>query len=126
MQQSKLAVAILDDDDVIRELMTKTLNRAGYATRCYTAARDLLEAIGGDQPDLIILDLHLRGAASGADVIERLRSTDTATPIIICSADVDALYQLERRLRGGGCAILEKPFRLRALIETVEKMIGLP
>ena len=121
-------VLIVEDDEPLQTFLEDALSEEGYrAIGCgmmETAQRLVLTA----PPDLVILDLHLRGSGSGLDVLAWLRQqpATATTPIIICSADSVLLRAQARTFDAHHCfAVIEKSFDLDDLLLTVEAAIGL-
>ena len=75
-----------------------------------------------DRPDLVILDLLLPGM-SGLEVIEELRAEGIlpAVPLIIASGLGDEASHIAERV--GAKALLEKPFPINNLVNTVQHVL---
>ena len=99
-----------------------------YATLSCTDSTEAYRAVLERAPNLIILDLQLGNRMSGL-VLPDLVRLDPATkhiPVVVCSGATSLIATTERRLRRQGCAILEKPFELDALLEHVQAAVGPP
>jgi DNA-binding response OmpR family regulator len=59
--RSPLRVAVVDDDEGLRDTVSALLQRAGYAASAYASADSLLAALDHAPPDLLLLDLGLPG-----------------------------------------------------------------
>ena len=109
-------ILVVDDDDKLRELVSRYLEKEGFTV---SSARDGVEmdALLESAPaDLIVLDLMLPGE-DGLSIARRLRS-NLGTPIIILSArgdDVDRIVGLEV----GADDYLPKPFNPRELLARI-------
>ncbi|WP_323990771.1 response regulator [Nguyenibacter sp. L1] len=106
-------VLLVEDESAIAELIRTALDAAGLrVTACpgvQTAGRALGQA-GKDRIDLAILDLTLPDGPP--DPLAR-RLDDAGIPVIAISGDPDRLTAFPVAYR------LEKPFRIRALMELV-------
>lgn len=83
-----------------------------------------LELAQQEQPDVILLDVHLPDIP-GDEVMARLR-TDRATsqiPVIILSADATS-WQKDRMASAGASAYLTKPIRVVRLLEALDRTLG--
>lgn len=83
-----------------------------------------IEIATQEQPDLILLDLHLPDI-SGTEVMQRLQAEPRTAhiPIVIVSADATD-RQVRRLLSQGAADYLTKPLDLNALSRTIERCLG--
>lgn len=114
-------VLIIEDEPVLRDVLTDNLEHEGYQV---TSTGNGLEAISAwpeTKPDLVVLDVMLPGL-SGFDICERMRRTGDTTPVLFLSAR----SQPEDRIRGlsaGGDDYLVKPFNLEEFLLRVSNML---
>ena len=85
-----------------------------------------IEALDGQAPDLIIVDLHLNDNVTGLVVVEQLRAyfSDTIAAILITADYTDQEQELRKKL---GIPLLNKPVRpgkLRAVMSHQLKFIS--
>jgi len=114
-------VLLVEDDDQMRFLMRDVLVAGGYEV--YEAADGARFAEYMEQtqegrrpvPDLIISDIRMPGQ-SGLAVVDEIRRTDWATPIIFVTAFGDRTTH-EEGARLGAVAVLNKPFELDELLD---------
>ena len=116
-----MKVLVVDDHAETRQLLVRTLAGEGH---CVLAAGDCsgaAAAIGGDEFDVIILDVMLPDG-SGVDLARRLREDEVATPILLLTAR-GGVRDRVTGLDAGADDYLAKPFavselraRLRALV----------
>jgi CheY-like chemotaxis protein len=88
-------IVIVEDDVATLDLLCELLTEEGYQTVCCRTVNDAQERVRQDKPDLVILDVHLEGSASGLTVLDMLRLTPATAelPFIICSADTTLLKE---------------------------------
>lgn len=111
-------VLVIEDDADINEIVAARLRKSGYAcTQAFsgTEARLLLER---DRFDVVVTDLMLPGMV-GEEIVEHIRSTDAATPIVVISARTAATDKVDL-LRLGVDDYMAKPFDLNELIARIE------
>jgi CheY-like chemotaxis protein len=115
-----LDILAIDDQEIIRELLTGMLDQLGYnVTVCSTGVQGVEEFESG-RFDLVICDIGLPDI-DGWEVVERIRSHKPDTPIIMISGwGLDE--EVEKAGRRGVDHILPKPFRLENLSELIEKV----
>lgn len=80
-------ILIVDDDKAICELMTRTLNKAGFATQKVHNGRMAITMMRQDRPDLVILDWHLPDI-DGPQIVRVMRETPSlkTTPVMFLTA----------------------------------------
>ncbi|MBX3453140.1 response regulator transcription factor [Ferrovibrio sp.] len=100
---------LVEDNAEVARFVRKGLSEAGHTVDHADNGRDGLFLASSEKFDAIILDRMLPGGIDGLGIIEALRRTGNATPILILSAlgDVDERI---RGLKAGGDDYLTKPF----------------
>lgn len=93
---SKPLAIIVEDDPQLNQIFTLAL-RDDYATESFTDGDSALERLAQIKPRLLLLDLHLPGAA-GSLILSRVRADETLrdVTVILCTADdrqADALSE---------------------------------
>ncbi len=68
-------VLLMDDDPLTREAAVAELEKAEVPVRAVADGQKGLEAIAEDKPDVIALELDMRGALAGKDVINMIKAT---------------------------------------------------
>ena len=76
-EASPVRIFVVDDDELIRQLLSRLLTPAGYVVEEFGTAADALDRIREEAPDLVLLDLQLPDR-SGHEVLEAIRA-DPAT-----------------------------------------------
>lgn len=124
-EQSQLAqtnrILLVEDEDLIRDMVTVALAEEGYEVHSVSNGRAALNILQSPDfsrdklaPDLIILDLMLP-EVNGLDICRLLRYQGDFTPILVISAkssETDRVLGLEV----GADDYLTKPFSMRELI----------
>ncbi len=113
-------IMIVDDDERIRGLLQKFLNRNGYWV---TAARDAAHArrlLNGLEFDLIVLDVMMPGE-DGLTLTRSLRETLT-TPILLLTAKGEPSERI-MGLEAGADDYLSKPFEPKELLLRINAIL---
>ncbi len=110
---SKALVLIVDDEPHIRRLLRTTLERASYMVREASSAREALEALDGESPDVILLDLGLPDR-DGLELVPIMRKKSDATLLVISARD--ATDQKVTALDLGADDYVTKPFDTEELL----------
>lgn len=116
MTEDARRILIVDDEAPIRRYLRVVLGAQGYTLFEAAGGQDALNAVLGDRPDLIILDLGLPDM-DGVEVTRRLREW-SQTPIIILSvreAESDKIAALD----AGADDYLVKPFGTGELLARI-------
>ena len=116
----KNSILIVDDDQMIRLLAQKVLNRAGYDTAFASSSKEALVVFGlhPELYDLIITDYTMEGI-SGIDLAQAVRSLAPYVPIIMSSGERIDLDVIPQDLKPN-THILQKPYRSQELVDLVQ------
>ena len=114
-------ILVVNDTQEILDLFRELLEEEGYEVSLYSYAFDDLAEIKRVRPDLIILDFIVGGEAHGWQLLQKLKmGRATATiPVIVCSAALHLLRELEGHLKEKGVAVVPKPFDIDDLLRAV-------
>ncbi|MDJ0973286.1 MAG: response regulator [Planctomycetota bacterium] len=117
-------VLVVDDEAAIRQVSRDMLEDAGY--RVWTAddgerALELLEQ-GGDEVDLVVLDLTMP-RMDGAEALKLMRAAGS-THRVVLSSGYGEEAAVERFQHLDLAAFLKKPYTGRALLDVVEQVLG--
>jgi CheY-like chemotaxis protein len=69
------SVLVIDDDAQTRAAAVAELEKASVPVRAFADGQVALQAIADEKPDVIVLELDLRGAMAGKDVINMIKAT---------------------------------------------------
>lgn len=114
-------ILVVDDDAQIRQLAAKLLREHGHRVSVARDGRELWQALGTAQIDLVILDIMLPGG-NGLDLCRELRTRFPQLPIIMVTAlgsDTDRIVGLEV----GADDYLPKPFNPRELLARINAVM---
>jgi CheY-like chemotaxis protein len=119
-------VLVVDDDDVIRQLITVNLELEGFEVATAVDGQDCLDKVLDVDPDVVTLDIMMP-RLDGWEAASRLRADPRTAGIkvVLLSARAQEA-DLQRGDRIGVDAYLTKPFDPDELISTVRRLAGLP
>lgn len=117
MTQSRLAVAVVDDEESVRKALGRLLRASGFEVHTFATGLEFLDSLQKHLPDCAILDLHLPGL-SGLDVQQRLTQQRIHLPCIVITGK-DEPGVVERVLAAGAVAYLKKPLDERELLASI-------
>lgn len=104
---------VVDDDEVIRDLLSRILDRNGWKAVAAESGRAALESLNEQRFDLIFLDLVMPGL-TGADTFREIRKVDPEANVMIVTAYPNSALMYEA-LQVGPFGMMKKPFTLDEL-----------
>ncbi len=114
------AILLVDDDEAIRNLLVRILERDGYSVTMACHGGEAIRHLTSMRFDLMVLDLMMP-ISNGRDVLAFMRERGWMTRTVILTAAHDlALAGLDTT---GVLHVLRKPFDLEALRQTVSSCL---
>ncbi|MFY9907064.1 MAG: response regulator [Terriglobales bacterium] len=110
-------IAIVDDDEPLREALGSVMKAAGFSARTFASAEEFLACDDCDETACLILDVRLPGM-SGIELQRRLADARSRLPIIFVTAHGDASLR-DSLMRAGASAVFYKPVRSDALLKEI-------
>jgi len=101
------SIAIVDDDDAVRDSLLALLESFALNARGYASAEAFLNALGDEEADCLILDIHMPGMG-GLRLLETIRSRNIRLPVIVLTGHGDERLD-EMCRRAGANVFLHKP-----------------
>lgn len=115
-------VLVVDDSGLARRRARGILESAGFEVIEAEDGMAALERYFVDKPDLVLLDLVMKGMY-GLEVLTRLRQMDPDARVIVVSADVQTSSH-ELVAQGGAAGFLVKPVDANEVLTLVRSMLG--
>jgi CheY-like chemotaxis protein len=114
-------IAIVDDDNSVREAAKRLVRSLGYATATFASAEEFL--VSGRLSDTVCLitDVQMPGM-SGVDLQSHLTAHGHCPPVIFVTADPEASVRA-RALDAGAFGFLSKPFSAESLIACLDRAL---
>jgi len=119
---TRQVVAIVDDDESVRESLPALIESFGLEARPYSSGHAFLDSGQIGDVDCIILDVAMPGI-SGPDLQRELIRLGHDIPVVFITAHSDN-EALRGALKGRAVACLIKPFGETALLESVRKALA--
>ena len=118
-------VLLVEDNDDSRELVTRALERQGAIVVSVASAREALEAVARQRPDVLVSDIGMANM-DGYELMRRLRDGDSSvTPIpAIALTGYASAGDRDRALAVGFHAHLPKPVDTHRLAEVVAELVN--
>lgn len=114
-------IFIVDDEEPIRYVLEHYFTKRGYQVKTFSGKDHIIQLATEHNPDLILLDIHLKGEDGRHICKEIQEQVPHDIPILLFSASPQALANPE------GCqpdGTIDKPFELEALMKKFEQVIS--
>jgi DNA-binding NtrC family response regulator len=115
----KIRVMVVDDDDVLRRLVSEQVARMGFEAIPASSGEDALAVLGQSDVDVVLLDIRMP-AMSGLDVLRAIRKLDEPPEVIMLTADTSLPTGIEA-MRLGAYDYLTKPATLDEIEAVIRK-----
>lgn len=110
-------VAVVDDDESVRESLPDLLREFGFAAHSFSSAEEFLTSDSLVQTGCLILDIAMPGM-TGFDLQRELKVRGHSIPIVFISAHKDEVVR-RRAFQQGAVEFLFKPFSDTALLQAL-------
>jgi two-component system chemotaxis response regulator CheY len=117
-----IRVLLVDDSAMARRSTRRVLEGAGYAVVEADDGLAALERFAIDKPDVVLLDLVMKGMY-GLDVLAKLLELDPAVRVIVMSADVQTSSR-DMVKDAGAAGFINKPAAPGEIVEAVTRAAG--
>jgi FixJ family two-component response regulator len=114
-------IAIVDDDEPLREALGSVMKAAGFSPRTFASAEKFLACDDCDDTACLVLDVRLPGI-SGIELQNQLSKTNSRLPIVFVTAHGDASLR-DSLMGAGAAAFLYKPVRSDALLKEIRRAL---
>ncbi len=114
-------ILIADDQQLIRELLSKIFTHSGYYVRTSEDGADALRQFNCEDPDLLITDLNMP-EIDGYELCQRVRSVSDI-PIMLITACSNSSVK-RKALSAGANAFLTKPINLEEIKLQVHALLN--
>jgi FixJ family two-component response regulator len=117
MTQSRIQVAVVDDDDSVRKALSRLLRSAGMDPETFDSAEGFLQSLHERQPDCLLVDVCMPGM-DGAELLQHLNDVGVDVPSIVITAHDDE-HAREAFRTSGAAAFLLKPLDDQVLLQAI-------
>ncbi len=117
-------VAVIDDDESVRESVVSLIESVGYCVSFFCSAEEFLDSPEINTVTCMIVDVRLPGI-SGLELFSQMRALQRPIPTVFITAHVDAKARTQA-IEAGGVAFLYKPFQSDVLLDAVRVALARP
>ncbi|HKV79571.1 MAG TPA: response regulator [Candidatus Sulfotelmatobacter sp.] len=122
-QQRATVVAIVDDDELIRESLRGLMKAAGLPAVAFESGEEFLNSGEQEHTACLIVDIRMPGM-SGLELQSELNKDDRRIPIIFITAHGDEKMRMQA-LRAGAVKFLTKPLDKGVLLDSVRTALNI-
>jgi DNA-binding NtrC family response regulator len=115
----RIRVLVVDDDNLLRKLVTDQLSRSGFEATPAASAQEAFDALKIKDYDVVLLDIQMPGM-SGLDALREIRKMEDAPEVVMLTADTSLPTGLEA-MRLGAYDYLTKPSTLDEMEAIIRK-----
>ena len=116
-------IAIVDDDESVRQGLANLISSVGYEAELYASAEEFLACPEAGEAACLVLDLRMPGMG-GLELQRRLATRGGGPPVIIITAHGDDEARAEA-LAAGAVAFLKKPFKEETILGAISFALSL-
>ena len=117
-----LSIAVVDDDLVIRKMMTAIFSGLNAEVALFENGEDFLNKVENNVYDVIFLDMIMPGM-SGIDVLNGAKKKGITTPFVILSS-VTQRDTVIKALEKGAKRYILKPIKKETVLRKMEEVLG--
>jgi len=114
-------IAVVEDNDLIRNMIKVNLDKKGFLTRGFPDAESLLEKSKKELYDLLVLDIMLPGM-TGLELLQEIRKNGLDTPVLMLTIKGEIQYKIGA-LDMGADDYLVKPFNIEELLARIKALL---
>lgn len=122
MMTERPLIAVVDDDESVRESLTELLGEFRFTVTAFASAEAFLASGCIDRAHCLVLDIDMPGM-SGCELQQELQRSGQNVPIVFISAHADEVLR-PRVLEQGAAACLCKPFSDVILLKAIHAALG--
>jgi FixJ family two-component response regulator len=117
-------IAVVDDDESVRESLPDLLRELGYEARAFASAKEFLDSGCLGKADCLILDIAMPGMSGPELQLDVIRRGEKV-PIVFITAQGDRSIRAALRKKGA-VEVLFKPYSEQDLRAALDLALGPP
>ncbi len=120
--KDKAHIFLVDDDSLVRDVITRTLLQLNVEVMAFACASDCLEHLHSHVCDLLITDVKMK-EIDGIQLLKQVKQVAPSLPVIVITGYGDVPMAVQA-LKLGACEFIEKPIRRTTLFSVVESTLN--
>ncbi|TAK74499.1 MAG: response regulator [Gammaproteobacteria bacterium] len=121
---SMAKILLVEDDDLVRDMLTQVLQRASHTVMCATDGEEATEFLKKERPDIMVTDI-IMPKKSGITLISEVKNRHPTMEIIAISGGgrLDPTGYLDLSESIGASVSFEKPIDNTALLMAIDLLL---
>ncbi|MDA8105760.1 MAG: response regulator, partial [Nitrospiraceae bacterium] len=117
--QETIRVLVVDDEEPLRRLLKKELERKGFSVEVASDGGEALTILKDNVLDVLLLDIVMPGI-DGIELMSRLKA-DPASPVIVVLTGRATVETAVEAMKNGAYDYLSKPYKLDELVIVINR-----
>ena len=123
--QQPSRILIVEDERLIAEDLKEVLENAGHQIAgIFSSGEEALVSIRETNPDLILMDIRLKGSLDGIQTVLTIHNSFKEIPVVFLTAHSKNQYPHLDSLHSSSFMYITKPFQNETLLRSIKKMLG--
>ena len=114
-------ILIVDDEDPIREFLSRAFDNKGYQVIAVSNGEEAVEICAFEDIDIVFLD-YLMPGIKGDKVFESIRRVSPSTEIVFITG-IDEIPHVDKLMNEGLAYVLKKPFKIEKILKITNELI---
>ncbi len=124
MQERKVRVLLVEDNDLNRDMLSRRLESRGYQVLTAVDGKQAWEMMGEPDFDIVLLDMSLP-VIDGWELARRMRNNDVTRSLPVIALTAHAMGDHRERALEAGCDEYEtKPIDFDNLLRKIDDLTG--
>jgi CheY-like chemotaxis protein len=118
-------ILIAEDERLVAEDLKEILENAGHVVAgLFSSGEEVLQNFNEADPDLILMDIRLKGSLDGIQTAITIHNSIKVIPIIFITAHAKDQYPELNSLESSSFMYVTKPFRNETLLKNIKKLLN--
>jgi two-component system response regulator AtoC len=114
-------ILVVDDEEQMRDLLTKILERKGYQVSVCGNGVEALAILEKEPMDLVVTDVRMPGL-NGMEALRAIKELNPEIVVLIMTA-FGSIDQAVQAVKDGAYDYINKPFKIDEMLLTIEKAL---
>jgi len=115
----QVRILVVDDEELIRKLMTNILRRGGMAVLTAQNGEEALKVLRENGCDVVVSDVRMAGM-SGFDLLKQVKAKHPDIAFVVMTGHADS-YSIKDALLQGADEYITKPFKNHEVMLIIER-----